>query len=282
MVVNNWYPGHMVKARREISENLKLVDIVVEIVDARAPQSTRNLELESLVRPKPMILVLNKKDLVDPPDLDIWVRFLNEEGLPTVGMVSTIGEGKKPVIQMVEKLYRPTAEAMKTRQRRVRPPRIMVVGIPNVGKSTFINSMVGRKTAPTGPKPGVTRGKQWVRVDERIDLLDTPGLLWPKISSPDQGLKLAALGVLGPKAYSDEEVARYILRMVKKLSPQALELRYGIKNAVSLDEDQILQAIARFRGFSEHDNAAFQKTSLFVLGEFRRGRIAKITLDQVE
>lgn len=282
MVVNNWYPGHMVKARREIAENLKLVDVVVEIADARAPQSTRNLELESLVKPKPIILVLNKKDLVDSRDLDIWTRVLNKEGLHTVGMVSTTGEGKKPVIQMVEKLYQPTADAMKARQRRVRPPRIMVVGIPNVGKSTFINSMVGKKTARTGPKPGVTRGKQWVRVEGRIDLLDTPGLLWPKITQPEQGLKLAALGVLGPKAYSEEEVARFIVRTVQRIQPQALELRYGIENVRLLDEDQILQAIARFRGFSEQDSNGWQKAALFLLSEFRRGRIAKITLDQHE
>lgn len=281
-MVNNWYPGHMVKARREIAENLKLVDVVVEIADARAPQSSRNLELESMVKPKPIILVLNKKDLVNSPDLDTWISHLNQEGLHTAGMVSTSGEGKKQVIQMVEKLYQPTVEAMKKRERRVRPPRIMVVGIPNVGKSTFINSLVGRKTARTGPKPGVTRGKQWVRVDGRIDLLDTPGLLWPKITMPDQGLKLAALGVLGSKAYTEEEVARFIIRMVQKIQPQTLESRYGIENILSLDEDQILQAIARFRGFSEHEYADYQKTALFVLGEFRRGRIAKIILDQVD
>lgn len=282
VVVNNWYPGHMVKARREISENLKLVDVVVEIADARAPQSTRNLELESLVRPKPIILVLNKKDLVNSPDLDSWISHLNQEGLHTVGMVSTAGEGKKQVIRMVEKLYQPALEAMKLRQRRARPPRIMVVGIPNVGKSTFINSLAGKKTARTGPKPGVTRGKQWIRVEGRIDLLDTPGLLWPKITMPDQGLKLAALGVLGSKAYTEEEVARYIIRTVQKIHPHALELRYRIENVQSMDENQILHAIARFRGFSEQDCADFQKIALFVLGEFRRGRIAKIILDQVE
>ncbi|MGE5544418.1 MAG: ribosome biogenesis GTPase YlqF [Bacillota bacterium] len=280
-MVNSWYPGHMVKARREILENLKLVDVVVEIADARAPQSTRNLELENLVKPKPVILVLNKKDLVNSPDLDTWVRALNREGLHAVGMVSTTGEGKKQVIQMVEKMYQPRMEAMRLRQLRPRPPRIMVVGIPNVGKSTFINTMVGRKTARTGPKPGVTRGKQWVRVDGRIDLLDTPGLLWPKITIPDQGLKLAALGVLGSKAYSEEEVARYIIRMVQKIEPQALESRYGIENILLLGEDQVLQAIARFRGFSG-DCTDDQKTAHFVLSEFRRGRIAKIILDQIE
>lgn len=281
-MVNNWYPGHMVKARREIAENLKLVDVVVEIVDARAPQSTRNLELEGLCKPKPIVMVLNKKDLVDSQDLDVWIRSLNQEGLHTVGMVSTSGEGKKLVIRMVEKLYQPALEAMKARNRRVRPPRVMVVGIPNVGKSTFLNSLVGKKTARTGPQPGVTRGKQWVRVEGRIDLLDTPGLLWPRISVPDQGLKLAALGVLGSKAYTDEEVARYIVRTVQKQSPQALEVRYGMEQASALDEDQILQAIARFRGLYEQGNADFLKTALYILGDFRRGRLAKIVLDQIQ
>ena len=278
----NWFPGHMVRARREISENVKLVDIVVEVADARAPQSTRNLELEDLVAPKPIILVLNKKDLVNPTELDVWTKRLAAEGLNPVSMVATSGEGKNSVIQTVEKLFRPIAQDMKNRQRRVRPPRIMVVGIPNVGKSTIINSLAGRKTARTGPQPGVTRGKQWIRIEGRLDLLDTPGLMWPKVSVPEQGLKLAALGVLGPKAYSEEEVARYVLRMVREIQPQALESRFGIKDVQRLDENQILESIAGFRGFSENEGTGFQKTAHFVLGEFRRGRIAKIILDEHE
>ncbi len=278
----NWFPGHMVRARREISENVKLVDIVVEVADARAPQSTRNLELEDLVAPKPIILVLNKKDLVNPTELDVWTKRLAAEGLNPVSMVATSGEGKNSVIQTVEKLFKPIAQDMKNRQRRVRPPRIMVVGIPNVGKSTIINSLTGRKTARTGPQPGVTRGKQWIRIEGRLDLLDTPGLMWPKVSVPEQGLKLAALGVLGPKAYSEEEVARYVLRMVREIDPQALESRFGIKDVQRLDENQILESIAGFRGFSENEGTGFQKTAHFVLGEFRRGRIAKIILDRHE
>jgi ribosome biogenesis GTPase A len=281
-VAYNWFPGHMVRARREISENVKLVDIVVEVADARAPQSTRNLELEDLVAPKPIILVLNKKDLVNPTELDVWTKRLAAEGLNPVSMVATSGEGKNSVIQTVEKLFRPIAQDMKNRQRRVRPPRIMVVGIPNVGKSTIINSLAGRKTARTGPQPGVTRGKQWIRIEGRLDLLDTPGLMWPKVSVPEQGLKLAALGVLGPKAYSEEEVARYVLRMVREIQPQALESRFGIKDVQRLDENQILESIAGFRGFSENEGTGFQKTAHFVLGEFRRGRIAKIILDRHE
>jgi len=281
-VAYNWFPGHMVRARREISENVKLVDIVVEVADARAPQSTRNLELEDLVAPKPIILVLNKKDLVNPTELDVWTKRLAAEGLNPVSMVATSGEGKNSVIQTVEKLFRPIAQDMKNRQRRVRPPRIMVVGIPNVGKSTIINSLAGRKTARTGPQPGVTRGKQWIRIEGRLDLLDTPGLMWPKVSVPEQGLKLAALGVLGPKAYSEEEVARYVLRMVREIQPQALESRFGIKDVQRLDENQILESIAGFRGFSENEGTGFQKTAHFVLGEFRRGRIAKIILDEHE
>lgn len=278
----NWFPGHMVRARREISENVKLVDIVVEVADARAPQSTRNLELEDLVAPKPIILVLNKKDLVNPTELDVWTKRLAAEGLNPVSMVATSGEGKNSVIQTVEKLFKPIAQDMKNRQRRVRPPRIMVVGIPNMGKSTIINSLTGRKTARTGPQPGVTRGKQWIRIEGRLDLLDTPGLMWPKVSVPEQGLKLAALGVLGPKAYSEEEVARYVLRMVREIDPQALESRFGIKDVQRLDENQILESIAGFRGFSENEGTGFQKTAHFVLGEFRRGRIAKIILDRHE
>lgn len=278
----NWFPGHMVRARREISENVKLVDIVVEVADARAPQSTRNLELEDLVAPRPIILVLNKKDLVNPTELGVWTKRLAAEGLNPVSMVATSGEGKNSVIKTVEKLFMPIAQEMINRQRRVRPPRIMVVGIPNVGKSTIINSLAGRKTARTGPQPGVTRGKQWIRIEGKLDLLDTPGLMWPKVSVPEQGLKLAALGILGPKAYSEEEVARYVLRMMREIEPQALESRFGIKDVQKLDENQILESIAGFRGFSENEGTGFQKTAHYVLGEFRRGRIAKIILDRPE
>jgi len=272
----------MVRARREISENVKLVDIVVEVADARAPQSTRNLELEDLVAPRPIILVLNKKDLVNPTELGVWTKRLAAEGLNPVSMVATSGEGKNSVIKTVEKLFMPIAQEMINRQRRVRPPRIMVVGIPNVGKSTIINSLAGRKTARTGPQPGVTRGKQWIRIEGKLDLLDTPGLMWPKVSVPEQGLKLAALGILGPKAYSEEEVARYVLRMMREIEPQALESRFGIKDVQKLDENQILESIAGFRGFSENEGTGFQKTAHYVLGEFRRGRIAKIILDRPE
>jgi len=163
---------------------------------------------------------------------------------------------------------------------RVRPPRVMVVGIPNVGKSSFLNVMAGKKTARTGPQPGVTRGKQWVRVEGKLDLLDTPGLLWPRISVPDQALKMAALGVLGAKAYTQEEVARYILRVMQRQAPAALESRYGMKDVTALSEDQMMQAVARFRGFPEQETRDFANTSRFIISEFRNGRIARLILDQ--
>jgi len=280
-LVDSWFPGHMVKARREISENLKLVDVVIEILDARAPQSTRNLELENMCRSKPVLMVLNKIDLVGTEDLNSWVNKLNREGFTAVGINAITGEGKKSIIPIIEKLYQPAAEIMKAKKRRIRPPRVMVVGIPNVGKSTFLNSMVGKKMARTGSQPGVTRGKQWVRVEGRLDLLDTPGLMWPRISEPDQGLKLAALAILGQKAYTNEEVARYLIRVLQKSAPQDLEARFGITGVADLDEEQVMEGIARFRGFADQKGYDHNKTAVFILGEFRKGRMARIVLDEL-
>ncbi len=279
-MVNNWFPGHMVKARREITENLKLVDVVIEVLDARAPDSTRNLELEKMCRPKPVLMVLNKMDLVSAGDLSRWVRSMRDEGFDAIGVSATTGEGRHLLVPAIEKLYQPAVELMKARNRRIRPPRVMVVGIPNVGKSTLLNSLAGRKTARTGSQPGVTRGKQWVRLEGRVDLLDTPGLMWPRISGPEQGLKLAALAILGPKAYTNEEVARYLIRQYILQVPGELEKRYNLGAVASVDEEHIFAEIARFRGFVTKEGYDAEKTALFILGEFRKGRIAKIVLDK--
>ncbi len=280
-MVDSWFPGHMVKARREITENLKLVDVVIEILDARAPQSTRNFQLEDMCKSKPVLMVLNKIDLVNGPELKSWVNRFNKEGFAAVGINAITGEGKKSVIPIVEQLYQPVVQQMLAKKRRVRPPRVMVVGIPNVGKSTFLNCMAGKKMARTGSQPGVTRGKQWVRVDGRLDLLDTPGLMWPRISEPNQGLILAALAILGQRAYTNEEVARYLVRVLKKSAPKELEMRYDLSPVIDLNEEQVMEGIARFRGFADDKGYDHDKTAVFILGEFRKGRMARIVLDEL-
>lgn len=276
----NWFPGHMVKARKEISENIKLVDIIIEIVDARAPMSTRNPELEKLFAQKPVLVVLNKMDLVDANDVKAWIKRINREKAAAVAVNALNRQGFQAVMREIEKLYKPAAEAMLERGWRVRPPRVMVVGIPNVGKSTFLNSVVGRKSAKTGPQPGVTRGKQWVRVEGKIDFLDTPGLMWPKVDSPEQGLKLASLALVGEKAYNSTEVAYYIVRTTLEQSPGTIETRYKVDSLEGLNEEQVFEKIALRKGFIDGESPDLQRAVNDVITEYRKGHLLKIALDR--
>ncbi|WP_054697253.1 ribosome biogenesis GTPase YlqF [Syntrophomonas palmitatica] len=275
----NWFPGHMVRARREIEENLKLVDIIVFLVDARAPLSCRNPELERLGAKKKSLMVLNKIDLIPPQTLKNYMFRLKQEGRSAAAINSLTGKGKKDVLHAIEKTYFPVAEAMRLKGRRVRPARVMVAGVPNVGKSSFINCLVGQKTAVTGAKPGVTRGKQWVRIREDIELLDTPGLMWPKVENEEQGLKLALLDIMGERAYAEEEVAIYLLRLLKAKTPAVISERLLINNPTGT-EYEMLEQIARNRGFlSKGAQVDLEKTCRSLLQDFRKGKLGQIALD---
>lgn len=276
----NWFPGHMVKARREIAENLKLVDVVLEIVDARAPFSTRNPELETMLGKKPVLMILNRKDLVEAEAVKRWTARLRNEGLSAVAVNSITGEGVKTALQEIQRLYEPFARAMEARNMRRRPPRVMVAGIPNVGKSTFLNKAIGRKVARTGPEPGVTRGKQWVRVEGKIDFLDTPGLMWPRIDSEEQGLKLAALGLVGSRAYREETVAHYIMRFVRTVSPGSMETFYGLSYPFDGDENEMLINIAKRRGYRDDDEPDVIRAASDVISAYRKGLLTLKPLDQ--
>ncbi|QGT99957.1 LSU ribosomal maturation GTPase [Candidatus Syntrophocurvum alkaliphilum] len=275
----NWYPGHMVKAKREIEENIKLVDIVLILVDARAPLSCRNMDLEEIAKKKKIIYVLNKKDLIKKEDTNKHLRNFKEEGFWVTAIDSIKGKGSKDVINTIKLAYKPLAEEMVKRGRRVRPARVMVVGVPNVGKSTFLNNLVGKKMAKTGAKPGLTRGKQWVRIREDIEFMDTPGLMWPKVESEEQGLKLALLSLVGENAYDNEEVAIFLVEYLKKTFSQTLKEKYKIE---SLDKEigEILIEIARKRGhIYKGGDVNIQKTYQLILNDFRKGFLGKICLD---
>lgn len=279
IVAINWYPGHMVKAKREIEENIKLVDIVLILVDARAPLSCRNMDLEEIAKKKKIIYVLNKKDLIKKEDTNKHLRNFKEEGFWVTAIDSIKGKGSKDVINTIKLAYKPLAEEMVKRGRRVRPARVMVVGVPNVGKSTFLNNLVGKKMAKTGAKPGLTRGKQWVRIREDIEFMDTPGLMWPKVESEEQGLKLALLSLVGENAYDNEEVAIFLVEYLKKTFSQTLKEKYKIE---SLDKEigEILIEIARKRGhIYKGGDVNIQKTYQLILNDFRKGFLGKICLD---
>jgi len=269
----------MVKARREIEENLKLVDIVIMLLDARAPMACRNPELEKMIRQKSLILVLNKSDLADARSTSRSKAYLKQQGYLVATMDSVHCRGSKQVTDLIKKAFAPMATVMTQKGRRVRPVRVMVVGVPNVGKSTFINCLAGRKMARVGEKPGITRGKQWLRIREDIELLDTPGLMWPKIEDEKQGLKLALLNIIGANAYQEYEVARYLVEVLKDCHPYVLRERYRVQN-VDLPEEDILAAIAAARGLLQKGGQPdLDKVSRLVLQEYRRGAMGSISLE---
>lgn len=275
----NWYPGHMVKAKKEIQENMKLVDIVAMLLDARAPFSCRNADLEKISARKKLLVVLNKMDLASPDATQQYLSRLRAEGLNAVAIDSTSGKGLSDVIQALKTIYQPAADEMVQKGRRIRPARVMVVGVPNIGKSTFLNCLVGKKMAQTGARPGVTRGKQWVRVRDDIELMDTPGLMWPKVVGEEQGLKLALLSIVGEKAYEEYEVTLFLLKLLQQKAPSILiEKLKVISPENSLEE--LLDEIARKRGHLLKAGALdLGKTCTSLLQDFRKGKLGRISLD---
>ena len=275
----NWFPGHMVKARREIEKNIKLVDIALILLDARAPFSCRNSDLEKIARNKKVVMVLNKADLASPEAIRHYMQALEQEGFLVVAMDSLSGKGRQAVLRMAKSAFQEKAEELQRKGRRTRAIRAMVMGVPNIGKSTFLNCLVGQKIAQTGAKPGVTRGKQWVRLHEDIELLDTPGLMWPRVESEEQGLKLALLDIVGENAYSEYEVGLYLLSILKDKHPQILLEKLGLDVGNQLEEE-MLAAIARKRGYLLKGGVPdLDKTCQVLLQEFRRGKLGTISLD---
>jgi len=279
MLVINWYPGHMVKAKKEIQENIKLVDIVIILLDARAPFSCRNMDLEKIAGKKKVIIVLNKIDLASHSATGEYMHQLKEEGNPVVCIDSARGKGTKEVLQVIRNAFKDKAEEMLKKGRRVRPARVMVVGVPNVGKSTFLNCLVGKKMAKTGARPGITRGKQWVRVREDIEFMDTPGLMWPKVEEEEQGLKLALLNIVGENAYNEYDIALYLIRVLKEKLPRTLLDKYKLQN-LDKAEVEILEDITRKRGYLlKGGGLDLEKTCRLLLQDFRKGNLGHISLD---
>ena len=275
-----WYPGHMTKARRMMQENIALIDLLIELTDARAPQSGRNPDIDTLAKGKSRIVVLNKADLADEEATKGWRTQFEEKGYLTAAIDSRKGSGVRQLKPLIDKACAQKMERDRRRGIVNRPVRAMIAGIPNVGKSTFINSFAGRAAAKTGDKPGVTKGKQWIRLNKNVELLDTPGILWPKFDDREVGMKLALVGSMRDEITDAGELAAWLIRYLEKEYPDALENRY---NASRTDDvETVLRQIAFRRGcLRAGGEADLEKASRALIDDFRSGRLGTITLEKV-
>ena len=275
-----WYPGHMTKTKRLIEENIKLVDIVIELLDARAPYSTKNPDIDKLAKGKMRLIVLNKSDLADPKLLKAWTDWYSSSHVKVIEIIATSGKGMKEVTAAAEEMLREKIEKDKARGRIYRPIRAMIVGIPNVGKSTFINTLVGKGSTKTGDKPGVTRGKQWVKIKKGFELLDMPGILWPKFEDQEVAKKLAYLGSIKDEILDTRELAMSFLELGAKRFKNKLEERYKLEITDEMTPYDMLLAIGNKRGFITPGGGVDEnRTALVILDEYRSGKIGRVTVE---
>ncbi|MDD7114654.1 MAG: ribosome biogenesis GTPase YlqF [Anaerobutyricum sp.] len=273
-----WYPGHMTKAKRMMQENIKLIDIVVELVDARIPYSSKNPDIDELARNKSRLIILNKADLADPEVTKKWEDYYKEKGFFVAKVNSQKGSGVKEVKKLIEEACKEKKERDRKRGILNRPVRAMVAGIPNVGKSTFINSFAGKACAKTGNKPGVTKGKQWIKINKNVELLDTPGILWPKFEDQSVGLRLAWIGSIKEEILNTTEMAYELVNYLKKSYQGVITERYGVEE--SEDSVKVLEEIARIRGCLMKGNQTdVEKAGVIVLDDFRSLRLGRISLE---
>lgn len=273
-----WYPGHMTKAKRMMQEDIKLIDLVIELVDARIPMSSRNPDIDELGKNKARLILLNKSDLAEDKQNDAWAAYFKEKGYSVVKVNSKKGGGIKSIQGVIQEACKEKIERDRKRGILNRPVRAMVVGIPNVGKSTFINALAGKACAKTGNKPGVTKGKQWIRLNKNVELLDTPGILWPKFEDQTVGLRLAFIGSIKDEILNTEELAAEMIQFMKKYYRGVLAEKYAIIE--SDDPYQCLADIAKSRHCLLRGNELdMAKAANLLVDDFRSGRLGRITLE---
>lgn len=276
-----WFPGHMAKTRRLITDSLKLVDVVIELVDARLPLSSRNPEIDRIVGSRPRVLVLNKADIADSDANAKWLSFFEKKGLAVILADSQSGKGLKNLDAAIEKVLAEKLERERQKGMQRRAIKMLVVGIPNVGKSSFINRLSGRAAAKTGDRPGVTTAKQWIKVAGKYEILDTPGILWPKFEDPEVGRRIAFTGGIKDEIMDIEELAYFLIGYLRQNYWELLQERYKItEDTETLDDFELLEFIGKKRGcIVSGGNIDTLRTSNLILDEFRAAKIGKITLE---
>jgi len=285
-----WFPGHMTRARRQIQEKLKQIDAVIELLDARVPHSSRNPMIDEILRGKPRLVLLNKADLADQRATDRWIAAFREDGLDSLAVDAAGGQGIKEISARVKKLVAPQWERMAARGVvKPRAVRVLIVGIPNVGKSTLINRLAGRSVAATGDRPGVTKGQQWIKVGGEMELLDTPGILWPKFDDQTVGMRLAVIGSIREEILNLEEIAFFAVKTLAGKYWDAFVERFGLEGGPPEDPDDprqivdVLERIGRKRGcLVSGGRVDLEKASGVLLRDLRSGKFGRITLEEPE
>lgn len=273
-----WYPGHMTKAVRMMQEDIKLIDIVIELVDARVPFSSKNPDIDNLAKNKFRLILLNKVDLADAAVTEQWERYYKEKGFAVVKINARSGAGMKSITSVIQETCKEKIERDRKRGILNRPLRAMIVGIPNVGKSTFINSYAGKACTKTGNKPGVTKGKQWIRINKQVELLDTPGILWPKFEDQQVGIRLAVIGSIKDDILNTRELAMEFLTFLMQTYPGVLSGQYGVEEAGEAYE--VLGQIAENRQCKLKGNQPdYDKAAAILLDDYRNGKLGHISLE---
>ena len=273
-MVVQWYPGHMAKAKREIEEKIKLVDIVYELIDARIPYSSKNPMITDILKNKPHLVLLTKTSMAHPQMTKKWEAYYKELGVEVIAIDSLSGENVKKIEVLSKEILKEKIQKNLDRGLKPRPIRAMIVGIPNVGKSTLINKLVNKNVAITGNKPGVTKAQQWIRINQNLELLDTPGVLWPKFEDQKVGVHLALTGAIKSEILHNDDLVLYLISFLRENYPKVLENRYGIDE--ELDNIGILESIMKKRGIHKDD---YDKCYELIMNEFRSLKLGRITLD---
>ena len=275
-----WYPGHMAKAKRMMTENIALVDIVIELLDARIPFASKNPDIEKLAHNRPRIVVLNKSDISDPAGNNAWMAFFHENNLPSICVDAHSGKGLAQITDQARRIMQPKFDRQRARGRSFAPIRAMIAGIPNVGKSTLINKLVGKPVASASDRPGVTRGKQWIRIVKDFELLDTPGLLWPKFDDEKIGYNLAFTGAISDQVMDVTELSLKLIETLRQTTPDAMPSRYKIEITEDESHLEVLESIAAARAFRQKGGTLnLERAAITLIDEFRAAKLGKITLE---